>query len=166
MKKDKNQDYAFMSIEEIEALMKPSEIKFIKYYEETSNATDSAQRAGYSPGSRLSAKNAGYRLLRSPNIAAYRHAKIADLIDNTSPAKLLSKVDAIYTRAMQAEPHMIRNKETKKSEPDGTWKYDSKTALYAIRLMCSIRGMLEKQMALDVNQESIEEYLKRMGDEA
>ena len=166
MKKGKNQNYSAMTIEEIEALLKPSEIKFIKYYEETSNATDSAQRAGYSPGSRHSAKNAGYRLLRSPNIAAYRHAKIVDLIDNISPAKLLSKVNEIYSRAMQTEPHMIHNKETKKSEPDGTWIYDSKTALYALRLMCSIYGMLEKKMALDVNQESVEEYLNRMGDEA
>jgi hypothetical protein len=166
MKKDKNQDYASMTIEEIEALLKPSELKFIKYYEETSNATDSAQRAGYSPGSRQSAKNTGYRLLRSPNIAAYRHAKIVDLVDNISPEKLLSKINEIYTRAMKAEPHMILNKETKKSEPDGTWTYDSKTALYALRLMCSIRGMLQKQIALDTKQESIEEYLHRMGEQA
>jgi phage terminase small subunit len=168
MKKDKNQNYASMTIEEIETLLTPREIKFIEYYEETSNATDSAQHAGYSPDNRYSAKNAGYRLLRKPNIMAYRHAKNVDLLNNRniSREKLLLRVDDIYLRAIKAEPHMILNKETKELEPDGTWIYDSKTALFAIRIMGNMYEMLEKQMLLDVHQESIEEYLHRMGEQA
>lgn len=168
MKKDKNQDYASMTIEEIETLLTPREIKFIEFYEETSNATDSAQRAGYSPDNNHAAQVTAYRLLKRPKIITYRHTRILDICSkrNILPEKILMIADDVLTRSIQGTPHMKWNNITKTHEPDGTWQYDAKTTCFILRLMSEILGMVGKQVPLSDTQESIEEYLKRMGDEA
>jgi phage terminase small subunit len=157
-----------MTIEEIEALLKPREIKFIEFYEETSNATDSAQRAGYSPENSDAAQVTACRLLKRPKIIAYRRTRTLDTCSkrNILPEKILIIADDILKRSMQGTPHMKWNKATKTDEPDGTWEYDAKTTCFILKLMSEILGMVGKQVPLSEPQETIEEYLKRMGEEA
>ena len=58
------------------------------------------------------------------------------------------------------------NNITKVYEPDGTLEYDAKTTCFILKLMSEILGMVEKQVPLSDTQETIEEYLHRMGEQA
>ena len=73
--------------------------RFCRAFIETANASVAAKVAGYTPAS---ARNAGYRLLRHPRIAA----RIAEIQRETAEAHcrnvdvLLGKLETIYRRAV------------------------------------------------------------------
>jgi len=79
--------------------LKPRQERFCRAFIETANASVAAKVAGYTPAS---ARNAGYRLLRHPRIAA----RIAEIQRETSEAHcrnvdvLLGKLETIYRRAV------------------------------------------------------------------
>jgi hypothetical protein len=157
-----------MTIEEIEPLMTPREIKFIEFYEETSNATDSAQHAGYSPDNNHAAQVTANKLLKRPKIIAYRHTRMLDISSkrNIIPEKILTIADDILKRSMQGTPHLKWNNIKKIYEPDGTWEFDSRAALAALRMMGEALGMFKNKEPSSDTQETIEEYLHRMGEQA
>ena len=79
--------------------LKPRHERFCRAFIETANASVAAKVAGYTPAS---ARNAGYRLLRHPRIAA----RIAEIQRETAEAHcrnvdvLLGKLETIYRRAV------------------------------------------------------------------
>ena len=81
-----------------------------------------------------------------------------------SAEEIIMRIDDFYRRSMQDVPHMTRSRETKEMEPDGTWMYDSKDALNALKLLGNIYGVFDKKTDRAVTAETIEDYLKRMGD--
>jgi hypothetical protein len=168
MRKDKNQDYSSMKIEELEVLMNPKEIAFIDCYEETGSSMLAAQHVGNELKNKKSASSYGCKILGRPKIIAYRRARALDLFDkrNILPETMLIRIDDLYLRSVKGKPHMKWNNVTKTHEPDGTLEYDNKSIIAALRMMGEAIGMFGKQVTLDTKQESIEEYLKRMGDEA
>lgn len=168
MKEDKDLNYDSMTIEAIEARMTPREIKFIEQYELTGSPMLAAQYVGYMLKNNNSASSYGCKILRRPKIIAYRRARLQEIFDRLSitPQNVLIRADELYRRSLKEIPNMIWNNVTKAHEPDGTLTYDAKTAVIALRMMGEALGMFGKQVPLSVTQESIEEYLKRMGDQA
>lgn len=79
--------------------LKPRHERFCRAFIENANASVAAKIAGYAPAS---ARNAGYRLLRHPRIAA----RIAEIQRETAEAHcrnvdvLLGKLETIYRRAI------------------------------------------------------------------
>jgi len=79
--------------------LKPRHERFCRSFIECANASVAAKVAGYAPAS---ARNAGYRLLRHPRIAA----RITEIQRETAQAHcrnvdvLLGKLETIYRRAV------------------------------------------------------------------
>lgn len=79
--------------------LKPRHERFCRAFIENANASVAAKIAGYAPAS---ARNAGYRLLRHPRIAA----RITEIQRETAEAHcrnvdvLLGKLETIYRRAI------------------------------------------------------------------
>jgi phage terminase small subunit len=79
--------------------LKPRQERFCRYFAECANAAQAARAAGYQPGC---SRNAGYRLLRQPRIAA----RIAEIQSETAEAHcrdvnvLLGKLETVYRRAI------------------------------------------------------------------
>ncbi|MFO1152491.1 MAG: terminase small subunit [Rhodospirillales bacterium] len=81
--------------------LKPRQERFCRLYVECSNAAQAARAAGYSP---QSARNAGYRLLRQPSIAARITAIQLQIADDSCRdiSVLLSKLETVYRRAIES----------------------------------------------------------------
>jgi hypothetical protein len=102
-----------------------------------------------------------YKVLRKPKIAVYRHRRLytKEALERLNLLKenILMRLDDLYTRAIEAKPHMVWNPEKNVKEHDGTWVYDSKTAVQCLRLMAELLDE-EPEMSLD-------EFLKNLGEE-
>ena len=80
--------------------LKPRQERFCRFFVECANAAQAARAAGYCP---QSARNAGYRLLRQPRIAARIAAiqlEIAD-VNCRDIDVLLSKLETVYRRLIE-----------------------------------------------------------------
>jgi phage terminase small subunit len=75
---------------------------FCRRFVECANATQAAKSAGYAPGS---ARNAGYRLLRRPEVASRVAALHRELADQhcRDINVLLGKLEAVYRRAIDTQ---------------------------------------------------------------
>jgi phage terminase small subunit len=80
--------------------LKPRQERFCRFYVEYANAAQAARAAGYCP---QSARNAGYRLLRQPRIAARIAAIQLQVADDScrDVDVLLSKLETVYRRAIE-----------------------------------------------------------------
>lgn len=79
-----------------------------------------------------------------------------------TPEKVILRIDDFYLRSLKDAAHMSRNKETKEMEPDGTWTYDSKDALNALKLLGNVYGVFAKKT--EAVSETIEDFIGRMGE--
>ncbi len=79
---------------------------FCRHFVELGNATMAARAAGYAP---RSARNAGYRLLREPKIAARVNAIQAELGEwhGRETAALLGKLETVYRRAIDLQQFSV-----------------------------------------------------------
>lgn len=116
---------------------------FIDEYLVDLNATQAAIRAGYSE---KTAYSQGQRLLKNVEV----HARIEELKKtraerlNLDAYWVLKRLKDISDRAMQQEPVMEFNYETKSLEPTGEYQFDSAGANKATELIGKHIGMFKE----------------------
>lgn len=117
-------------------------LKFIDAFCECLNVRQAAIEAGYSE---TGAFSAGWRMMRDPRIAKIireRREAQQERLNYDQDQAVLSLLN-IYERAMQAEPVLEYNYETKTMEATGTYVFDGKSAARAMELICKIFGYVD-----------------------
>ena len=89
------------------------------------NGTRAAIRAGYSE---KSAANTASRLMKDPDVQAYRNELLKAKFDELGITRhsLAVEVYEMMQKCKGGTPHMVWNSDTKTYEPDGTWEQNEK----------------------------------------
>lgn len=99
--------------------------RFVREWLVDMNGTRAAVRAGYSE---KSAANTASRLMKDPDVQAYRNellkAKFEEL--GITRHSLAVEVYEMMQKCKGGTPHMVWNSDTKTYEPDGTWEQNEK----------------------------------------
>ncbi len=165
-KKEKaTEDYASMTIEQLEEKMSDREILFAELYEINSDTEEAALQAGYKPNKSRSAYATGSRLLKQPRTAAYMKLRRQETFERLDLNRETLAFGAlrIYYRAMRGIPNLAWNPDKKAYEADGTVKTDGRGALCALKVLCGLLGIPGERTA---DYETIEEFLERNADGA
>ena len=87
--------------------------------------TRAAIRAGYSE---KSAANTASRLMKDPDVQAYRNELLKAKFDELGITRhsLAVEVYEMMQKCKGCTPHMVWNSDTKTYEPDGTWEQNEK----------------------------------------
>ena len=87
--------------------------------------TRAAIRAGYSE---KSAANTASRLMKDPDVQAYRNELLKAKFDELGITRhsLAVEVYEMMQKCKGGTPHMVWNSDTKTYEPDGTWEQNEK----------------------------------------
>jgi phage terminase small subunit len=87
--------------------------------------TRAAIRAGYSA---KSAANTASRLMKDPDVQAYRNELLKAKFDELGITRhsLAVEVYEMMQKCKGGTPHMVWNSDTKTYEPDGTWEQNEK----------------------------------------
>jgi len=132
--------------------------RFIREYLLCGNAAEAAECAGYAPAK---ARETGEKLLAMPEVQRYRREQEQKLFDDMgiSSAWIGRRLVEIVDRCMQGTPHMARNPDSKKREPDGTWEFDPTGAMRALHeLDVHLSALREEEKQ---TEESFEAWLER-----
>lgn len=112
--------------------------------------TRAAVRAGYSE---KSAANTASRLMKDPDVQAYRNELLKAKFDELGITRhsLAVEVYEMMQKCKGGTPHMVWNSDTKTYEPDGTWEQNEK-GLYKgaellSRLLDKMDGAAEEESA-------------------
>ena len=135
--------------------LKPKERQFVReYLRHNMNGTQAAICAGYSE---RSAASQASRLLRNPEIRAYRDALLQEQFDAIGVTKhsIAAEVWGIYQKCVQKEPVMEWDSVTHSWVHTGEWTFNVKGALKALDML---RQMLP-EMPKDDEGESLEDML-------
>lgn len=99
--------------------------KFVQEWMVDLCGTRAAIRAGYSE---KSAANTASRLMKDPDVQAYRNELLKAKFDELGITRhsLAVEVYEMMQKCKGGTPHMVWNSETKTYEPDGTWEQNEK----------------------------------------
>lgn len=99
--------------------------RFVREWLVDMNGTRAAVRAGYSE---KSAANTASRLMKDPDVQAYRNELLKAKFDELGITRhsLAVEVYEMMQKCKGGTPHMVWNSETKTYEPDGTWEQNEK----------------------------------------
>ena len=124
--------------------------RFVREWLVDMNGTRAAVRAGYSE---KSAANTASRLLKDPDVQAYRNELLKAKFDELGITRhsLAVEVYEMMQKCKGGTPHMVWNSDTKTYEPDGTWEQNEK-GLYKgaellSRLLDKMDGAAEEEGA-------------------
>jgi len=120
------------------------------------NATQAAQRAGYSKDT---AYSQGQRLLKHVDIRAYIQQKMKERSANTlvDATFVVEKLKEVADRCMQATPVMVFNpidkcmEQKTDEEGQGVWEFDSNGANRALELMGKHVAMFTDKKEINAN---------------
>ena len=134
--------------------LKPQVRKFVQEYLVDLNGKEAAKRAGYSE--RTAASQAS-RMLRDPDVKAYRDALLQEQFEAIGVTRhtIAAEVWSIFQKCMQKEPVLEWNSTTKQWEHKGVWTFNVKGALKALDMMNSMLP----QMNESDEEESFEDML-------
>lgn len=119
--------------EELGRALRPRERQFVREYLQDLNGTAAAVRTGYSE---KSAASQASRLLRKPQIRAYRDALLQEQFDAIGVTKhSLAAVWEVYQRCMEKKPVLEWDPAAREWVNSGFWQLDSKGALRALDLL-------------------------------
>lgn len=118
---------------------------FVRQYLVDLNGTQAAIRVGYSE---KTAASQASRLLRKPNVQAYRDALLQEQFDAIGVTKhsIAAEVWGIYQKCCQKEPVMEWDSVNRKWVPSGEWAFNVKGALKALDML--------RQMLPEMKQDS------------
>ena len=126
--------------------------RFVREWLVDMNGTRAAVRAGYSE---KSAANTASRLMKDPDVQAYRNELLKAKFDELGITRhsLAVEVYEMMQKCKGGTPHMVWNSDTKTYEPDGTWEQNEK-GLYKgaellSRLLDKMDGAAEDEGADD-----------------
>ena len=142
--------------EELGTALKPRERAFVREYLHDLNGTQAAIRIGYSE---KSAASQASRLLRKPEVKAYRDALLQEQFDAIGVTKhsIASEVWSIYQKCCQKEPVLEWDSASREWVPSGEWQFNVKGALKALDML---RQMLpEMNKGEDAGGGGLEELL-------
>lgn len=133
-------DYNDMTLDELAKLLSDRQRKFAEELLTDNNAAKAAERAGYSA---KSAASQGSRMIRDPRIAAYRRKYAAALYAGLgiTAAEVALSLQEVAARCMQGRPHMSWDSSKHEWVEDGTWVFDSKGAVSALKALGDNLGM-------------------------
>lgn len=99
--------------------------RFVREWLVDMNGTRAAIRAGYSE---KSAANTASRLMKDPDVQAYRNELLKAKFDELGITRhsLAVEVYEMMQKCKGGTPHMVWNSDTKTYEPDGTWEQNEK----------------------------------------
>lgn len=99
--------------------------KFVQEWMVDLCGTRAAIRAGYSE---KSAANTASRLMKDPDVQAYRNELLKAKFDELGITRhsLAVEVYEMMQKCKGGTPHMVWNSDTKTYEPDGTWEQNEK----------------------------------------
>lgn len=99
--------------------------RFVREWLADMNGTRAAVRAGYSE---KSAANTASRLMKDPDVQAYRNELLKAKFDELGITRhsLAVEVYEMMQKCKGGTPHMVWNSDTKTYEPDGTWEQNEK----------------------------------------
>ena len=99
--------------------------RFVREWLVDMNGTRAAVRAGYSE---KSAANTASRLMKDPDVQAYRNELLKAKFDELGITRhsLAVEVYEMMQKGKGGTPHMVWNSDTKTYEPDGTWEQNEK----------------------------------------
>lgn len=124
--------------------------RFVREWLIDMNGTRAAIRAGYSE---KSAANTASRLMKDPDVQAYRNELLKAKFDELGITRhsLAVEVYEMMQKCKGGTPHMVWNSDTKTYEPDGTWEQNEK-GLYKgaellSRLLDKMDGAAEEEGA-------------------
>lgn len=120
--------------EKLGAALKPRERTFVREYLVDLCGTKAAQRAGYSE---KSAASQASRLLRKPEIRAYRDALLQEQFDAIGITRhsIAAEVWKLYERCTQQRPVKIWDSQKHDYVFAGLWEFDVKGALKALDML-------------------------------
>lgn len=99
--------------------------RFVREWLIDMNGTRAAIRAGYSA---KSAANTASRLMKDPDVQAYRNELLKAKFDELGITRysLAVEVYEMMQKCKGGTQHMVWNSDTKTYEPDGTWEQNEK----------------------------------------
>ena len=120
--------------EKLGEALKPREKAFVHEYLKDLNGTQAAIRANYSE---KTAASQASRLLRKPEIRAYRDALLQEQFDAIGVTKhsIAAEVWAIYQKCTAKVPVLEWNSNSREWEPTGEWQFNVKGALKALDML-------------------------------
>lgn len=118
---------------------------FVRQYLVDLNGTQAAIRVGYSE---KTAASQASRLLRKPDVQAYRDALLQEQFDAIGVTKhsIAAEVWGIYRKCCQKEPVMEWDSVNREWVPSGEWAFNVKGALKALDML--------RQMLPEMKQDS------------
>lgn len=141
-------------------LLNPKQRMWAEKYLISGNATEAAIAAGYAE------KNAavqGSKLKSTPKIAEYLAARETQLFAEmgVNEAWVGRRFVDIYTRCMDATPHLSWDPVARDYVPDGTWVIDARGANAALTALGKYLGMFKASEDPENTGQTIEEWLAK-----
>lgn len=132
-----------MGSAEIAAFLNERDKKFAEEYLIDLNSTQAAIRAGYKPGkNNSSAAVAGSRLVKKPEIVAYRRALIRERLQgkDLSRESIALKLLDVYDKCMEAVPVFEYDSTKKEWVETGVYKFDARGAAKVLEQLSKLLG--------------------------
>lgn len=129
--------------EKLGEALKPRERLFVHEYLKDLNGTQAALRVGYSE---KNAASQASRLLRKPEIRAYRDALLQEQFDAIGVTKhsIAAEVWSIYQKCTAKVPVLEWNSDSREWEPTGNWEFNVKGALKALDMLRQMLPEMKK----------------------
>ena len=147
--------------EKLGEALKPREKSFVQaYLALRMNGTQAAIEAGYSE---KTATSQASRLLRKPEVRAYRDALLQEQFDAIGVTRhsIAAEVWDIYQKCCQKEPVLEWDSREREWVPSGTWQFNVKGALKALEMLANMLPEMNKGKS-DTGGGGLEQLL--MGD--
>ena len=81
--------------------------------------------------------------------------------NSITKTEIISRIDEVYKRCVQAEPVLVYDKELKSHVNSGEWKFDASNALKALKMLGDAVGLFKPDEADgEASSLSYEEFLK------
>lgn len=129
--------------EKLGEALKPRERAFVHEYLHDLNGTKAAIRVGYSE---KSAASQASRLLRKPDVQAYRDALLQEQFDAIGVTKhsIAAEIWGIYQKCCQKEPVLEWDSVSREWVPSGEWAFNVKGALKALDMLRQMLPEMKK----------------------
>lgn len=131
------------AVGELGKALKPRERQFVREYLKDLNGTKAARRVGYSE---KSAASQASRLLRKPEVRAYRDALLQEQFDAIGVTKhsIAAEVWEIYQKCCQKKPVLEWDSSVHGWVESGEWQFDVKGALKALDMLRQMLPEMQK----------------------
>ena len=154
------EEYMQLSAEQLRKELGEKQTAFVEHLlANKGNATFAAIAAGYSE---KTAASQASRLLKEPKVAAYRRKRAEEIYAaiGVTAQTLALELEEVKARCLEGKPHLSWDAEAKEWVPDGTWQFDPRGAISAIKAQAEIMGVAAPvKIDAEVRTQPLEEYL-------